>query len=317
MADPTDGEPIGEPHRGTAVVTGAAGFIGSHLAAALAASGRRVVGVDRRWSEGGVTPPPWGVAGELASMDLDRLLGGASVVFHLAGRPGVRPSWDLFAGYAQDNIFVTQRILDACVRSGVPRVVLASSSSVYGAVTPMAEDQRPSPLSPYAVTKLAAEQLGLAYAARAPDVTVTAMRYFTVYGPGQRPDMLLSRALRSALTGEVLSIFGDGRDRRDFTYVGDVVDATIRAASTDVPGGVYNVGTGTSTSVNDLIAFVAEVTGHAPQVRHAEARAGDAPATRADLTRSADVLGYRPKVPLRQGIAEQARAFDAILERVG
>lgn len=313
MFDPTDDE----PSRDTVMVTGAAGFIGSHLATALAGAGRRVVGVDRRWAGRGGTPPAWGVAGELAELDLDPLLASVSVVFHLAGRPGVRPSWDLFPDYTQDNILVTQRLLDACVRNGVPRVVIASSSSVYGAVTPMAEDQRLCPLSPYAVTKLAAEQLSLAYAARTPEMTVAVMRYFTVYGPGQRPDMLLSRALRSALTGETLRIFGDGQDRRDFTYVGDVVAATVRAAAAEVPGGVYNVGTGTSTSVNDLIRLIAEVTGHRPRVRHTTARAGDVPATLADLTRSAEVLGYRPGVLLRQGIAEQACALDALLERAG
>jgi len=315
MSNPIDGELVHGAHRGTAVVTGAAGFIGSHLVTALTGLGLPVVGVDRRWIGDEVDEPAWGVAGELASMDLDRVLRDATVVFHLAGRPGVRRSWDSFAGYLQDNILVTQRLLDACVRSGVSRVVLASSSSVYGDAVPMAEDRLPSPMSPYAVTKLAAEHLGRTYAARGTGMVVVAMRYFTVYGPGQRPDMLVSRALRSALTGEVLQVYGDGEDQRDFTYVGDVVAATIRAASADVPGGVYNVGTGTSTSVNDLLTYVAEVSGHAPRVRYVESRAGDVPVTCADLTKSAGKLGYRATVPLPRGIAEQASALDAALQR--
>lgn len=305
---------------GTTVVTGAAGFIGSHLARVLVRCGIPVLGIDRRWgaggdengdAEGAGDPPPWGIGGDLATLDLDPLLRGARTVFHLAGRPGVRPSWDSFPDYLRDNVLVTQRLLETCARAGVERVVMASSSSVYGdgRGAPLDEARLPCPASPYAVTKLAAERLGLAYAYRGAGApSVVALRYFTVYGPGQRPDMLISRALRSAREGAVLPVLGDGSARRDFTFVGDVVAATLSAAAGRVPSGAYNVGTGRNTSINELLALVADVTGRLPRVRYTSPHPGDPAVTLADLTRSAEVLGYRPTTVLHDGLLAQARS---------
>ncbi|MFC5144785.1 NAD-dependent epimerase/dehydratase family protein [Streptomyces aureoversilis] len=301
---------------GGVVVTGAAGFIGSHLAQALARWEVPVLGVDRRWGDAAAEEaPPWGVGGDLATLDLEPLLRGAAVVFHLAGRPGVRPSWDSFPDYLRDNVLVTQRLLETCARLGVPRVVMASSSSVYGDGdgTPMDEERTPCPASPYAVTKLAAERLGMAYAQRARSkLSVVALRYFTVYGPRQRPDMLIARALRSARgEGKLLRILGDGSARRDFTFVDDVVKATLSAATARVPSGTYNVGTGLNTSINELLALVADVTGRFPRVQYTRPHPGDATVTLADPARAADVLGYRPTTSLHDGLVAQARSLAA------
>ncbi|MFI9202964.1 NAD-dependent epimerase/dehydratase family protein [Streptomyces sp. NPDC053048] len=301
---------------GPVVVTGAAGFIGSHLVQALARWKVPFLGIDRRWGDGADTAqaPPWGAGGDLATVDLEPLLRGAGVVFHLAARPGVRPSWDAFPDYLRDNVLVTQRLLETCVRLGVPRVVMASSSSVYGDGdgTPMDEERTPCPASPYAVTKLAAERLGMAYARRAGGaLRVVALRYFTVYGPRQRPDMLIARALRSAREGELLRVHGDGSARRDFTFVGDVVGATLSAAARSVPSGTYNVGTGRNTSINELLALVADVTGRFPRVEYAHPYPGDATVTLADPARTADVLGCRPATVLYDGLVAQERFLTA------
>ena len=188
---------------------------------------------------------------DLATDRLDDAVDGCDVVFHLAARPGVRPSWGSeFHDYAQSNVLGTQRLLDACVRSGVRRLVYASSSSVYGpADRPSRENDRTSPVSPYGVSKLAAEQLCVAYACR-PDnrLSVVALRYFTVYGPRQRPDMAIGRLLFAAYTGLPVTLFGDGSQRREFTYITDVVAATIAASQVDAQCAVVNIGGGASVS---------------------------------------------------------------------
>ncbi|MFE7120925.1 NAD-dependent epimerase/dehydratase family protein [Streptomyces sp. NPDC057654] len=314
-----------------AVVTGAAGFIGSHLVPALARQGRPVTAVDRTWTRTRLypdgpadlanladpaDPEPSGVrhvAGDLATMDLAPLLNGAETVFHLAARPGVRSSWDDFPACLRDNVQVTERLLAACHRAGVPRLVLASSSSVYGEgpgrEQPMAEDQLPCPVSPYGVTKLAAERLGSAYAARpGSPLTVVSLRFFTVYGPGQRPDMLTARVIRSVLDGTSLPVYGDGSQSRDFSYVGDVVRALLLAQRPHVPGGAYNVGAGRRTTVLELCAAVGEAMGRPPLLEHTAPQPGDAFTTLADPSRAARVLGYRAATGLREGIAAQVAA---------
>lgn len=300
------------------VVTGAAGFIGSHLTEALLANGYTVIGVDRRMpaadaiaaenlmrclGQSGFTFVP----ADLATCPLEPLLLDAEVVFHLAAVPGVRPSWGVeFPDYVACNIIATQRLIESCVRMWVPRLVVASSSSVYGAAgsQPCAEDIPTRPISPYGVTKLAAEQLCLAYAARPePVTTVVALRYFTVYGPRQRPDMLISRALHAALGGGALPVYGDGTQRRDFTYVDDAVAATLAAATAPATAEVVNVGGGTNASLAEVLDTISHLTGNPVPTVYAPPQDGDVPATLADPTKARTLLGWQPRFDLTTGLA--------------
>ncbi|MEO3812789.1 NAD-dependent epimerase/dehydratase family protein [Sphaerisporangium sp. B11E5] len=303
-----------------AVVTGVAGFIGSHLAESLLGRGVRVIGVDRRpvsrdpVAARNVAPltghPEFRlVEADLADLDLAPHLADTSVVYHLAGIPGVRSSWgDAFADYLTCNVLVTQRLLDACAAARVPRMVLASSSSVYGGTAgrPSRETDLPSPLSPYGVTKLAAERLALAHARRVDTATsVVALRYFTVYGPRQRPDMAIGRVLRAALTGRPLHLYGDGLQRRDFTYVGDVVAATLAAATAPARDEVVNVGGGSDVSMLDVLDCAAGIAGREVPVRREGRQPGDVESTLADLTKARDLLGYQPVISLADGMRLQ------------
>lgn len=302
------------------LVTGAAGFIGSHLVDALLSRGVQVVGLDRRrLGEHAIAdenlvaaignPLFTPLCRDLSTDQLDDAVDGCDTVFHLAARPGVRPSWGPeFVDYAQANVVGTHRLLDACARSGVRRLVYASSSSVYGpANRPSREDDPTCPVSPYGVSKLAAEHLCLAHARR-PDsrLSVVALRYFTVYGPRQRPDMAIGRLLFAAYTGFPVTIFGDGSQRREFTYVGDVVAATLAAASVDTRHAVVNVGGGASVSMRGAIQEASKVTGRHIPVQVADAQPGDVPSTSADLTLAGRLLGYWPTVGLHEGMARQA-----------
>ncbi|MFE6684874.1 NAD-dependent epimerase/dehydratase family protein [Streptomyces sp. NPDC057743] len=304
----------------TALVTGVAGFIASHLAQALLDRGTRVTGVDRRSPEtdadaatnlaGCLDRPGFTLArADLLDCPLAPLLDAADVVFHLAGIPGVRASWGTrFPDYVAGNILATHRIAAACHQLGVPRLVVASSSSVYGPVgdRPVTEDAPTHPASPYGVTKLAAEQLALAYGTLPqPRTTVVALRYFTVYGPRQRPDMLIQRALRAAAGGEKLLVYGDGNQRRDFTYVGDVVRATLRAAAAPGTAEVLNVAGGHSASVAEVLATIAALTGRPVPTRTVPDQPGDVPGTWADTGRARSRLNWRPKTALADGLARQ------------
>lgn len=303
-----------------AVVTGAAGFIGSHLIDALLAAGTTVIGVDRRDPRtdvdaaenlaGALDHPDFTfVAADLRTCPLQALFLHADAVFHLAARPGVRGSWgERFAEYTACNVFATERVLAACEDVRVPRLVYASSSSVYGTTMSGATGEQctPRPESPYAVSKLAGEQLCLAHAGKAAStVTAVALRLFTVYGPRQRSDMLIGRALTAALGGPALNLYGDGGQRRDFTYVGDVVRAAIAAATAPIATTVLNIGAGVSTSVLDVLDAVEELTGHPVPVNRLPAQAGDVEATLADHSRAADLLGWKPRTALAQGISRQ------------
>ncbi len=304
---------------GAVVVTGVSGFIGSHLAQALVSAGTRVVGVDERLPTERLVsqnlaqvlghPGFRFVRADLRQTDLRPVLADAAVVFHLASRAGVRPSWgDRFADYLQVNVLGTQRIVEACEEVGVPKLVLASSSSVYGSQGDRAsvESDCPRPASPYGVSKLAAEQLALAYARRPGSRTsVTALRYFSVYGPRQRSDMWISRVLHAAYHGNPVQIHGDGRQRRDFTYVGDVVAATILAATVSATAQVLNVGAGESSSLLEVIEHASRISGRRVDVDHDSPADGDVVSTRADGSLARALLGFAPSTDLLTGMSRQ------------
>lgn len=300
------------------VVTGAAGFIGSRLVEVLHEAGEDVVGVDAftpyydrtdkeanaaAWRSAGVPL----VESDLREADLRSLLEGAEVVHHLAAQPGVRASWAAFDDYATHNLVATQRVLEAARDVGVRRVVVASSSSVYGNASsyPTGEDDPLRPHSPYGVTKRAVEDLCRAHAENWGTETVL-MRYFTVYGPRQRPDMAFHRILESALHGRPFPLYGDGSARRDFTFVDDAVTATVAAATADVaPATPVNVAGGDESSMAGIFDLVAELVGRPVPIDRRPAQPGDVDRTGGDTARAAALLGYRPSVDLREGLERQ------------
>jgi nucleoside-diphosphate-sugar epimerase len=294
------------------VVTGAAGFIGSHLAEALREQGHDVLGVDsysdhyERWRKERNAQGLDVLEADLAAAPLAPILAGADGVFHLAGQPGVRMSWgDNFQVYLDRNVRASQRLFEAAAAAGT-RVVFASSSSVYGDAEayPTAEDVEPRPISPYGITKLACEHLAAAIGkAQALDAVV--LRYFTVYGPRQRPDMAFSAMLEALAREERFRLFGDGGAARSFTYVGDAVAATIAAMERGRAGEVYNVGGGEEATMNEAIALAEELSGRALDIERLEAAAGDVRRTKADVSKAAAALDWAPETPLRTGIALQ------------
>ncbi len=301
-----------------ALVTGAAGFIGSHLVERLLGDGHSVLGVDcftdyydpalkRRNLKAASTQAGF----RLLEIDLGRddlgSLPNVEVVFHQAAQAGVRASWGKdFAAYVHHNVLGTQRLLERYQDGGLERFVYASSSSVYGDAVrfPTGEDMLPRPFSPYGVTKLAGEHLALLYG-RNFGVPVAALRYFTVYGPRQRPDMAFHRFSRSMLRGEEIVVYGDGRQSRDFTYVDDAIESNLRAWKS-APQGVYNVGGGSQVEVLEAIAILESELGTKARVRREPRPPGDPLRTRADATRLEADLGWRPRVPIAEGLARQA-----------
>jgi len=298
------------------LVTGAAGFIGSHLCEHLLAAGDTVRAVDtftdyyaRAVKERNLlasTGHPRFTFAEvdLASDALDELLDGVEVVFHLAGQPGVRPSWGReFDHYTRHNIQATQRLLEAVRGLPLRKFVYASSSSIYGdaETLPTSEWTVPRPISPYGVTKLAAEHLCELYRTGF-HIPTASLRLFTVYGPRQRPDMAFHRLLRAALTGRGFELYGDGTQTRDFTFVEDVVVAMRRAA---ISGwcGVANIGGGARISMNDVLAIVERVTGGPVHVQATGTKRGDVRHTGADVKLARDAFGYRPGTTVPQGLA--------------
>jgi UDP-glucuronate 4-epimerase len=303
----------------TALVTGAAGFIGSHLSARLLAQGATVTGLDcftdyypRALKERNLKDLR-GAAGfmlveaSIAEANLDTLLDGVTHVFHLAAQAGVRKSWGRdFRVYTVNNVEATQLLLEACVGKPIERLVYASSSSVYGdgIPLPMREDALPHPVSPYGVTKLAAEQLCHLYHVNH-GVPAVSLRYFTVYGPRQRPDMGFSRFFDAVLRGTSVTQFGDGRQTRDFTFVADAVTATASAATRGTPGAVYNIGGGARVSLLDVFELIRRVTGRPLQVDRQDAQPGDMRDTYADTTRARADLAFIPTVTLEEGLRAQ------------
>lgn len=301
------------------LVTGAAGFIGSHTARTLLEQGHEVVGVDCFTRTYDLALKQANVAqlkehdkfhlvrGDLAEMDLNGPLEGVEVVFHMAAQAGVRSSWGKeFELYLHHNVLSTQRLLEACRKTRPRRLVYASSSSVYGDQSnyPSSEEALPRPISPYGVTKLAAEHLCVLYW-KSYEVPSVSLRYFTVYGPGQRPDMAFHRFLKAIWNKTALTIYGDGSQSRDFTYVSDIVDANLRAVEAGQPGKVYNIGGGARATLREVLGVLEEVTGEAPLVSWESPEMGDVRHTMADLTLAKQELGYQPRVGLREGLARQ------------
>ncbi len=304
-----------------ALVTGAAGFIGSHLTAGLLDRGAQVIGLDcftdyypRRIKEGNldVNRRREGfsfIEARLQDVDLGSLLDGVTHVFHLAAQAGVRKSWGQdFRIYTENNVEASQQLLEACVGRPLHRFVYASSSSLYGdnVTIPMREDALPQPVSPYGVTKLAAEQLCYLYYVNH-GVPTTSLRYFTVYGPRQRPDMAFNRFLRAALNGQPITLYGDGEQTRDFTFVTDAVAATMAAGESGHPGRAYNVGGGSRVSVNQVLEIIARLAGKSLDVRREAPQKGDMRDTYADTTLARADLRFAPKVSLAEGIEAEYR----------
>jgi UDP-glucuronate 4-epimerase len=300
-----------------ALVTGCAGFIGSHLTESLLRDGVDVLGVDcfndnygrpeklrnvehaRAWDGFEFVPI------DLARGELDDLVEESDVVFHLAAEPGVRPSWGRrFELYTRNNVLATQHLLEAAKRRPGTRFVFASSSSIYGQTErlPTPEAVIPAPMSPYGVTKLAGEHLCGAYH-RNYRVDAVVLRYFSVYGPRQRPDMAFRIFCTAALERRPLEVLGDGRQTRDFTYVSDVVAATRAAAALeDLGGATLNVGGGSRAALHEVIARIGELAGYEPEVVHRPVQRGDVRDTAADVTAARARLGYVPRVELGEGL---------------
>ena len=302
-----------------ALITGVAGFIGSTLAERLIGEGAEVVGIDcftdyyaRAIKERNLLGPQASknfrfVESRIQDVDLTTLLGDRTHVFHLAAQAGVRKSWGRdFEIYTVNNIEATQVLLEACTRAKIERLVYASSSSVYGDHTPMPfrEDAMLQPVSPYGVSKLAAEQLCYLYHANF-GVPAVSLRYFTVYGPRQRPDMGFHKFLRATIDGTPITVYGDGEQTRDFTFVADIVSATSAAARRGVPGRVYNIGGGSRVSVNQVLEMIARVSGRQPLVTVDPVQKGDMRHTYADTSLARADLGFAPTVGLEQGLAAE------------
>ena len=302
-----------------ALVTGAAGFIGSSLTDRLLKDGVRVTGVDaftdyydvslkRRNVEGALRHPSFTLLEvDLGSADL-AALPEVDVVFHQAAQPGVRASWGReFAAYTHHNVLVTQRLLERYQKSKLERFIYASSSSVYGDAEsyPTREDALPRPFSPYGVTKLAGEHLVLLYG-RNFGLPVAALRYFTVYGPRQRPDMAFHRFCRAMLAGQPITVYGDGKPSRDFTFVNDAIEANVRAWKRAAPQGVYKIGGGSQVEVLEAITLLEQSLGVKAKVSFEPRPAGDPMRTRADAARLAADLGYATTVGIADGLAAEA-----------
>lgn len=309
-----------------ALVTGAAGFIGSHLCERLLADGWQVTGLDafsdsylRRLKERNLTVARRHldfklVEADLADDELDKLLEGVDVVFHLAARPGVRTSWGPgFEQYLHDNVLASQRLFEAASRGRIRTLVYASSSSVYGdaACYPTAETVMPRPISPYGMTKLATEQLAALYAGFG--VPTVGLRLFTVYGERQRPDMFFHLLCRAVIERRPIEVYGDGNQSREFTYVGDVVDAFVAAATSGRPGEVYNIGGGGEVTVNETIAALEAISGRTADMRYTSRQAGDARRTAADISKARRELGFAPRVGLREGLEREYRWVEALV----
>ena len=310
------------------LVTGGAGFVGGHLSRALLDRGDDVVIVDsltdyydpslKRATVASLTAGGARfVEGDINEIHLEPLL-DVDVVFHQAGQPGVRKSWgDDFAAYISANIAATQRLLEAVHASPwSPKVIYASSSSIYGTAEtyPTNELTLPRPRSPYGVTKLAAEHLACLYAENF-GLRTASLRYFTVYGPRQRPDMAFTRFTRAALEGTEIPLFGDGEQIRDFTFVNDIVAANLAAADSEIaPGAVFNVSGGSNCSVNEVLDILASITGNELQIKRLPFVEGDVQRTGGDSSKLTNATGWRPLTKIEDGLRAQVGWMRSVLD---
>lgn len=311
------------------LVTGAAGFIGSHLAEKLLSQGHGVIGVDafteyypRIYKENNlaflkVNPNFRFIEGNLLELDLGILLQGVDYLFHQAAQAGVRGSWgESFEIYTRYNIQATQKLLEAAKGTSLKKFIYASSSSVYGDLKqlPMKENSPLQPLSPYGVSKLAAEHLCYLYWQNY-GVPAIGLRYFTVYGPRQRPDMAFHKFIRAILGDRELNLYGDGEQTRDFTYIGDIIDANLRAMTCNICGQSFNIGGGSPASLNQVLALLEGLLEKKPKVNRHSSQKGDVFHTLADITLAREVLGYQPGFTLDQGLAEEIKWIKKIKGR--
>ncbi len=313
------------------VVTGAAGFVGSSIVDRLLKLGHEVVGIDcfidyypREMKEANLAKALTSnsftfISQSLLEVDLEKELAGAEWIFHQAAQAGVRASWgDDFSIYTQNNILATQRLLEATkckqVRETLKKVVYASSSSVYGnaETLPTTEEMLPQPISPYGVSKLAAEHLMVLYAKEFLVPTIS-LRYFTVYGPRQRPDMAFHRFIKAGLLGEQISIYGDGTQSRDFTFIDDIVNANIIAAESSTSELVFNIGGGSRITVNEVLQTVESIVNKPLNISYQDRQWGDAKHTGADTTRAKRELGFSPVVSVKEGLKKEASWVEKIL----
>jgi len=300
------------------LVTGCAGFIGSHLAERLIQSGFEVIGIDsftdyydRRIKEANVQGLLQSdrfslIREDLLGIDLDRILDGVDYIFHHAAQPGVTASWGgRFETYLNNNILATQRLLESAKKIPLKSFVFASSSSVYGdCELPMREDKLLSPVSPYGVSKVACENLCHSYWKNF-RVPVISLRYFTVYGPRQRPDMAFYKFIRAILKGEEIIIYGDGRQTRDFTYIDDAVKANLLVMEKNCSGEVFNIGGGTRTEVNEVMILLERLLRKKVVVRHINPQEGDMRDTLADIAKARTLLNYNPSFDLEEGLKRE------------
>ena len=301
------------------LITGVAGFLGSHLAERLLHEGYDLCGVDgfidnysRTIKENNLSslkshPRFQFVEGDLVTLELERLISGTDYVFHLAAQPGVRSSWGQeFRHYTHNNVLATQKLLEASKSSDLKKLVHASSSSIYGDASdlPMRENTLPQPISPYGVSKLAAEHLCHLYWKNFSLPTVS-LRFFTVYGPRQRPDMFFNILMRSLLHGESIPLFDDGNQSRDFTFFGDILEGTLAAAFYPGSGEAFNLGGGSRITLPEAIGILEEIAGKKAQLKKRVRQQGDVRHTEADITLARKKLDFNPRVSLTDGLTLQ------------
>jgi nucleoside-diphosphate-sugar epimerase len=317
---------------GISVVTGAAGFIGSHVAETLLKQGERVVGIDhfndyyspalkRQNISGFINHPNFKlIDGDIQFLDWNLLLEDVDVIYHQAAQAGVRASWGKsFRAYTERNINATQVILEAAKDAKkLKRFIYASTSSIYGnaETLPTSETIVPQPVSPYGITKLSAERLGGLYHDNF-GIPFCALRYFTVYGPRQRPDMAFHKFYKAAIEGKAIDVFGDGRQTRDFTFISDAVAANLAAAKCDAANGqIFNIGGGSRVVLEDVLDLMGDIMGETIVRNYIDQARGDARHTAADVTKAKQVLRFTPKVSLREGLTQEWRWIQGLYSPV-
>ncbi|HAW49753.1 TPA: UDP-glucose 4-epimerase [bacterium] len=308
------------------LITGVAGFIGSHLGEALIENGFDIIGVDsfsdyypRTYKEKNIENLLGHknfifIEGDLLEIPLS-FLSEIDYCFHQSAQPGVRRSWDMFSVYVKDNILATQRLLDEVKKYPIKKFIYASSSSVYGdASLPLNEEAKPSPVSPYGTTKLCAENMVELYRKSYGFPTVS-LRYFTVYGPRQRPDMAFFKFIKGGLLGETITVFGDGGQTRDFTFVSDIVRANVLAAESSAVG-IFNIGGGHRITVNEAISLIEDVIGKKLKVEYISTQKGDMHDTLADIEKAKKELSFNPQGNLKNGLLLEAEWIEKQIGQV-